>query len=347
MISSRRRAALFALVAIAVWARVGLAFAQQSVEPFYRGRTVTILVGANSGGGYDAYARLIGHRLGRYIPGNPTIVYSYMPGAGGAAAISYINNVAQRDGTVINAAVGPALLDPLLVAGSTSRFDPLRQNYVGSAAAEVAACLVRSDAAVKSFADVFSTELILGSTGGSTHDLPTALKNVLGAKIRLINGYPGSRELLLAIEKDETQGLCGVGFTSIVSQHPEYARPGGPMRFLVQETLAREPALDSLGVPRAIDFARTEEQKQILSVVYAHLEFTRPFLMAPDAPAERVAALRLAFDRAVADPETGEEAASQSLVLSPMRGEELGARIRALYSLPHEIIDKARQATAD
>ena len=337
----RRWLALFCL-----WLSMGHARAQDAIEQFYRGKNLTIVIGSNVGGGYDAYGRLVGRYIGKYLPGHPTVVYNNMVGAGGATAVNYLVSIAPRDGTVIAATSSGSLLEPLLGERGIVKYDPRAFNYIGSANAEVSTCLMRKDARVQTFADVFSTEAIIGSSGGTTHDMPTALKTTLGAKFRLISGYPGTREVLLAMDKGEVQGICGMGYTSVVSQRPEWRAPDAPVRVLVQETIRTDPELDRAGVPRALNFARTPEQRQILEIIYGQFAFTRPFVMAPDAPRERVEAIRAAFARTLADPDLLADAARQGLQPSLMTGAKLEATIKALYATPRDIVEKARAAIA-
>ena len=336
------------LVLIAVMARLAVApaAAQDSVEAFYRGRTMTFMIGSNVGGGYDAYARLVGRHIGTYIPGRPLVVPSNMAGAGGNTVSNYVYNVAPRDGTVVAATSPGSLLDPLLGDKTALRHDPLKFNYIGSATGEVFTCILRKDAGVQKFEDAFSKEVIIGVSGGTTHDMPRALVNVLGVKFRLVSGYPGTREIAFAMDKGEVQGLCGQGIANISWQRPDWFVEGSPVRVLVQESIKGDPELTRRGVPLALDFAKTREQRQILEIVYAQGVFTRPYFMAPDVPAERVEAVRKAFAQALADPELLAEAGKQMLAVNLLAGAELDGMIRAIYATPPDIVEKVRKAIA-
>ncbi len=321
------------------------AVAQDSVEAFYRGKTITIIIGSSPGGGYDAYARLIGRHIGKYIPGKPTVIPSNMNGAGGNAASNYIYSVAPRDGTVIGASSPGSLLDPLLaVEKSSLKHEPLKFNYLGSANGEFFTCIVRNDAGLKSFADVFEKEVIIGVSGGTTHDMPRALVNVLGAKMKLVAGYPGTREVMLAMDKNEVQGICGQGIANISWQRPDWFSDGSPVRVIVQESINGDPELNKKGVPLAINFAKTSEQKQILEIVYAQGLFTRPYFVAPDVPQDRVEALRKAFAQVLADPDLLAEADKQKLMISTMSGPDLAAMIAKIYAAPTDVVEKVRKA---
>ena len=323
------------------------ALAQDAVESFYRGRTITFVIGSNAGGGYDAYARLVGRHIGKYIPGHPTIVPSNMGGAGGNTASNYVYVVAPRDGTVVGATSAGSLLDPLLAEKNTLKHDPLKFNYIGSANGEFFTCTIRNDAGVNTFADVFSKEVIIGVSGGTTHDMPRAAVNVLGAKFRLIAGYPGTREIMLAMDKGEVQGLCGQGIANLSWQRPDWFQPGSPVKVIAQESITGDPELNRQGVPLTINYAKTAEQRQILEIVYAQGVFTRPFVMAPDVPPERVDAMRKAFMQALADPELLTDAKQQLLTVIPVPGDQLDGMIRKIYATPPEIVEKVRKAIVD
>jgi tripartite-type tricarboxylate transporter receptor subunit TctC len=318
--------------------------AQDAVETFYRGKTIRLLIGANVGGGYDAYARLLGRHIGKYIPGRPAILPSNMAGAGGNTLLNHVYVQAPRDGLVLAAPSPGALLDPLLGDKTNLRHEPLKFNYIGSATGEVFTCMVRNDATAKSFEDVLSKEVILGSSGGTTQDMPRALVNVLGAKFKLIGGYRGTMEVALAVERGEVQGICGQGYANILWQRPDWFRPGSPVRVLAQESIAGDPELNKLGVPRTLDFAKTPEQRQILEIIYAQGVFTRPFVMAPDVPEERVAAIRTAFMQALADPELLADAQKQSLNVIALSGVDLDRMIRKIYATPPDLVEKVRRA---
>ena len=318
----------------------------QDIEAFYKGKTVNLYIGSNVGGGYDAYGRLVARYLGKYIPGKPIVVPSNMVGAGGNIVSNYVYAAAAKDGTAIAATSAGSLLDPLLGDKSALKHDPLKFQYLGSANNEVFTCIVRKDAPVQSFADVLKTEVVMGVSGGTTHDMPRALMNVLGAKFKMIAGYPGTREVTLAMDKGEVQGLCGMGYSSILSQRPDWFREGSPVRVLAQETIKGDPDLDKAGVPLTMSFARTEEQKTILSIVYAQGVFTRPFVMAPEVPRERFLAMRKAFLQALADPDLIADATRQGLTVTALPGDELEGMIRKIYATPPDVVEKVRKAIA-
>ena len=319
--------------------------AQDAVAQFYRGKTVTIIVGSSAGGGYDTYGRLMARFFSRHVPGNPAVVAQNMPGAGSNLMSAYVANVAAKDGTVIGASYAGAILEPLIGQNPSGKYDPSKLNYIGSANTETFLCLARADAPVKTFADVFTHELIVGASadGGSTRDFPVLLNNVLGTKFKIVSGYPGSREIELAIENGEVQGQCGIEWSSVVSTHPEWVRDH-TVNILAQEETNGYPDLNKAGVPRTIDFAKTPEQRQILELVYSQEIFGRPFMVAAEVPKERVEALRKAFMETWADPDLLAEAKKIDLDVAPTSGADVQALIAKVYATPPEIVAKAKEA---
>jgi tripartite-type tricarboxylate transporter receptor subunit TctC len=323
----------------------GGAAAQDAVADFYRGKTVTITVGSAVGGGYDAYARLVARHLGRHIPGNPTIVVQNMPGAGSNRAASFVALQAPKDGTAIGAIQPGGVLWTLLF-NQPVQHDPSKLVMIGSANRDVYLCLVRSDAGVKSFQEVLNTkEVIIGTAGegAAIRDMPVLLVNVLGAKLRLVAGYAGSREILIAMERNEVQGICGMGWASISMQHSDWIK-NGFVRILAQEDMKGEPAVSQMGVPLTVAFAKSEEDRQVMELIYSQSLFGRPYMLPPGVPPERVAALRKAFMAALADKELIAEAAKARLELAPMSGEDMQALVARLYALPARISERAKQA---
>lgn len=322
----------------------GAARAQDSVADFYRGKEIVLVIGSSAGGGYDTYARLIARYLGRYIPGNPAIVPQNMPGAGSNKAGGYIYSVAPKDGTAIGAVFPGILLQPL-IGNVPTPHDPSKFIYVGSANSDAYLCIARKDAPVHSFKDLLSHVLIIaGATeGATTRDLPVVENNLLGAKFRIVSGYPGMREDTMAIEQNEVQGVCGYGWASLESQHPEWLTRGF-INIIVQESIKGYAKLNAMGIPRTADFAKSEEDRQILELVYSQGVFGRPYVLPPGVPAERVAALRKAFMAALADKELIAEADHMKLDVDAISGEDLQAMVARIYRLPLSVAARAKQA---
>jgi tripartite-type tricarboxylate transporter receptor subunit TctC len=320
------------------------AAAADPVAQFYAGKQIDLVVGSSAGGGYDAYARLVARYLSRYIPGNPTIVPQNMPGAGSNKAGGYIYSVAPKDGTAIGAVFPGIILQPLIGHVPTPH-DPSKFIYLGSANSDAYMCIARKDAPVHTFKDLLSQTLIIaGATeGATTHDLPVVENNLLGAHFRIVSGYPGMRENTMAIESGEVQGVCGYGWASLESQHPEWLTRGF-INIVVQESINGYAKLNAMGVPRTADFAKSEEDRQALELLYSQGVFGRPFVLPPGVPAERVAALRKAFMAALADKDLLAEAAKMKLDIDAMSGDELQALVTKLFALPPSVAAKVKSA---
>jgi tripartite-type tricarboxylate transporter receptor subunit TctC len=335
---------ILATAALVIMTTAGSASAQDAVAQFYRGKQINLYIGTSPGGGYDTYARLLARRFGSYIPGNPTIVPQNMPGAGSNKLAGFMYSVAPKDGTAIGAIFSGAILQPLIGENPTQH-DPSKFIYVGNANNEIFICVARSDAPAKTFKDTFDKELIIGSTneGGATRDFPAMLVNVLGAKLRLVTGYAGSNEIILAIERNEVQGICGVGWSSIIAQHPQWLT-NGFARILTQLATKGHPTMNQMGVPLAIDSAKTDEERQVINLIYSQLTFGRPYVLPPGVPADRVAALRKAFMAALQDKDTLAEAEKMKLDLDALSGEEVQAEVAKAYAMPPNIVERAKQA---
>jgi tripartite-type tricarboxylate transporter receptor subunit TctC len=331
-----------ALVVAAVCLAASAACAQD--EAFYRGKTVTITVGSAVGGGYDTYARLVGRHLGRHIPGNPTIVVQNIPGAGSNKAASFVALQAPKDGTAIGAIQSGAILQPL-ISDQPIPHDPSKFVMLGSANRSVYLCVVRADAPVKTFQEAFDKEVIIGTSGeGATlREMPIMLINVLGVKLRIIGGYAGSREIIVAMERNEVQGMCGMDWSSLATQQRNWISSGF-VRLLAQEDLQGHPEMNRMGVPLTISFAKTPEDRQVMEMIYSQNLFGRPYLVPPGTPPERVAALRRALAAMLQDPALLADAERSGLDIGPMGGEELQALVARLYALPPRIIERAKQS---
>jgi tripartite-type tricarboxylate transporter receptor subunit TctC len=314
----------------------------QDVAAFYKGRSISMFIASAVGGGYDAYARLVGRHIGKYIPGNPTIVPMQMPGASGNTAIQHMYTL-PKEGTAFAAIQPGAITKPIYDQRKRIQYDFTQLVYLGSANTEVNLCWVRKDAPVQSFNDLFSKELIIGAggEGDSTRDFPVVENNVLGTKYRVIQRYPGVRDTVLAIDRNEVQGLCGTGVPAMMVQRPEWVAGTGLGKMLVQQNVKGSARLNTMGVPRTADFAKTPEDRQVLELVYAQQQFGRPFVMPPGSPPERVAAIRQAFVQALADKELLAEAAKMNLDIDILSGNDLQDIVSRIYSTPAPIVKRA------
>jgi tripartite-type tricarboxylate transporter receptor subunit TctC len=340
---------LFRLLAMFALLGFPSALAQDSVAQFYKGRQITVIVGSSAGGGYDIYARLLARHMPKYIPGNPSIIVSNMPGAGSNAAVAHIYNVAPKDGTFIgapqNSAIMDALFDATLGNARRLRHDATKLVHIGSATTDHYVCIARSDAPIKTFQQALTQEFLIGASqpGTSTRDYPAMLNNTTGAKIKQVSGYPGTREITLAIEKNEVHGLCGFSWSSLQAQKPDWIKSGF-IRVIVQEHDKGNPEINKMGVPLAVDFATSPENRKIMELIYSSETFGRPYLTAPDVPAERVAALRKAFLETMADKELLADAQRIGLSIDPISGEDLQRLAADIFATPVPFVEKTKDA---
>ncbi len=318
------------------------AAAQDPIAAFYKGRTINLYIGSSVGGGYDTYGRLLARHVSKYIPGNPVIVPSNMTGAGGNIVAAHVANVAAKDGTVMAIVLPGTVTDPLYGGREKVKHDPATLKYLGSANSEVNMCYARADAPVKTAADLATRELVIGASaeGGSSRDQPAVQNNLLGHRFRIVSGYPGSREIFLAIEKNEVSGICGLGLPAVRQQRADWLEKGF-LRILTQDNARGDPKIDA---PRTVDLAKTPEDRQIMELIYSQQDFGRPFIMAPETPPERLAALRRAFMRALADRDLLAEAERLKIDVTPVSGEDLQALVGKIYATPPAMVEKAKAA---
>jgi tripartite-type tricarboxylate transporter receptor subunit TctC len=269
-----------------------------------------------------------------------------MPGAGSNKAAGFIYSVAPKDGTVIGAVFPGAIMDPLLGDKGKVQHDSTKLIYLGSANNEVAITVIRADAPAKTFQDLFTKGMIsaASASGGSSRDFPAVLNNVLGTKINLVTGYPGTKDMTLAIERGEVQGTGGYLWSSLKTQNPDWLPKEGKMRILVQEAIKGNAELTKMGVPLAMDFAKSDEDKQVLELIYGQLVFGRPYILPPGTPAGRVAMLRKAFDETVKDKGFLADAAKARLTVDSVSGEEVQALVAKIYAAPDKIVQRAKEA---
>jgi tripartite-type tricarboxylate transporter receptor subunit TctC len=332
------RPALAGLIAFS-WTAAACA---DPVADFYRGRTVTVSVGFSAGGGYDLHARTLARYLGRHIPGMPSIVVKNAPGAAGLTLVNSLYNSAARDGTEIATFDRAIPLEPLLEP-DTARFDPLQLNWIGSTDNDASTCYAWHTAAVKTMDDLMRQELIVGATGsiGDAVSFPRLLNAVLKTKFRVITGYPGSTEALLAMERGETQGFCSMGFATLEATHPDWVRDH-KVNILVQLALAKNK--DHPEVPLALDLAKTEADRQAITLIVSPNLFARPFTSTPGVPPERVAALRQAFNDTVNDPDYIAEATARALHIQLVTGAEIEQVLRRVYATPRAVVERVTAA---
>lgn len=342
--SIRRGAQLLAAtMAAALAATFSFEAAAQDVAQNFRGKQIRMLIGSSAGGGYDLFARTIAAHWSKHIPGNPIFVPQNVPGALSLQVANNIFSIAPKDGTVIGA-VNPQIVSRTILDAGAARFDARQFTWIGSALREFQILVARSDAPVKSFDEAFQKELILGGSGGATDTFPIITNAVLGTRFKVVTGYPGTREVNLAMDRGEVQGNGAITWASIKATMADMLA-AKRIRLLVQFGLKKHPDLPD--VPDALDYAKTAEQRDALMLLFATQEFGRPYIAPPGLPAPIAAALQTSFMQTMRDPAFLEEANRRGLDIDPTPSEEIDALVRQLYATPEPTVQRVRDIFAN
>src|SRR3984957_19418700 len=307
-------------------------------DEFFKGKTVTLVVGYSAGGGYDQYARALARHLGSAIPGNPSVLVQNMPGAASLTAVGYLDANAPKDGTVIT------MFDPGLITESFASPDVFKVNFadyqwIGTMLRDIRICYAWGATGIKTWDDMMKRkEFLIGTTakGSNAYVNGAILRKVFSAPVRQIAGYPGSNEQRLALERGELEGNCG-SWSAMPQDWLLHDKINPLVRFS-----PKRPADMPASVPFISDLATTPEQKDLLAVLNASAELGRPFIVAKAVPPERVEVLRTAFQATLADAAFEAEAQAQSLPLDPVPGEEAAAIISKIYSAPPELARRVK-----
>jgi len=330
---------LAAAAALAAFAAPAVTADAQSVPEFYRGKSIDLEIGYSVGGGYDLYSRLIARHLGAHIPGEPTVVPKNMEGAGSLRLANYLYSAAPRDGTVIGAISRGAAFDPLLNE-SGAQFDASKFSWIGSANNEVSVCVALTSSGVTSFNDLLSKPLTIGSNGvgDDTYQFPAVMNAELGTKFNIVTGYPGGNDISLALERGEVQGRCGWSWSSIVATRMNWIRS---KRITVLVQLSLQKHRDLPDVPLIMDLAKNDEQRQLFKLVFARQVMGRPYLAPPAIPADRLAALRRAFDATMTDKDFLYDTEQNKFEINPVSGEDVEKLLEEIYRTPPQVVKKA------
>lgn len=341
-INKKITAILLAIVSFVTMLAVGSPARSDEVEDFYKGKVVNVIIGFSAGGGYDLYARLLARHIGKYIPGNPTVVPQNMPGAGTLKAAQYLFSVAPKDGTYIGTFTRSLPLSPLFGLPGAN-FDPRKFVWLGSITHDTILCLSWHESKIKTFNDTLSAEYRVGGEGKSSDpDLyATLLKSVLNSKAKLVTGYPGSADIVLAMERGELDGLCGISYSTLKSRHASWLA-NKQLNILVQGGMEKDPELPD--TPMLLDLAKNEEQRKIIELYLAPQTIARPFVASPGIPEARARALQAAFAKTMQDKEFLAEAEKLHLDVNPVGGDEILKILNSIYETPKDTITKAAMA---
>ena len=330
-----------ALLFFFVFGAAAAADAQGDVAAFYRGKQIRMIVGSAVGGGYDLFARVVARHLVNHIPGNPHILVQNQPAAGGVVMTNQLYNQGPKDGTVIGVPINGIPTAPLLQAGT--QFDQTRLTWIGSTNREAYVAFVWHSVPVRSIAELTSKEVVVGATtpGTTMVDFPQLVNEVLGFKFKIVRGYQGTPQINLAIERGEVQGMGGLGWASVKAQTPHWISER-KIRVLAQYGFKRYAELAD--VPTMLELARSDADRQAMTMLFARTEYGRPYFLPPDVPVERVAALRRAFDATMIDPAFLAEATRLQFDVDPLTGEQVQALVGELAATPREVVARVRAA---
>jgi len=331
------RKSLLIVATVAALASVAKA---DSVADFYKGRSVSMIIGYSVGGGYDAYARLLAHYFGRHIPGEPSIVPQQITGAGSLRAANYLFSVAPKDGSVLGTFSRSMGIAPLL---GQAEFDSQKFTWLGSMTDDNTTCVTWNSSPIKTWTDFLTKPSKLGGLGADADPDIWALlyKNVFGAKLRLVSGYPGTNDVVLAMERGEVDGLCGLSWSTIRTRHAEWLTSHS-VNIIVQAALKKEPEIAA--VPLATDLVSNPEQLQIIRLLLASQAMARPFVAPPEIAADRKSALTAAFDATMRDADFLAEAQKLNFEIHPVSAATIDALLAEVYATPKDVLSRAAKA---
>jgi tripartite-type tricarboxylate transporter receptor subunit TctC len=333
----------FAASSLALLAAVlGTSAQAQPAESFFKGKTVQVIVGYPPGGGFDLYARLLTEYMGKHLPGNPTLILQHMPGADSVKMANYVYGVAPQDGTILGLPIHTLVLNEVLWKDDTGQFKIARFNWIGRLDAIDLTMLAWHTAGIRTIEDVKRKELIIGSTSvkGTVAMVPTALNRMIGTKFKLVQGYTGTREQMLAVERGEVQGMGNAPWSTLKISNPDWV-PDHKAYLLYLIGLKRAPDLPD--VPTIVELAPDDESRKVMQLLASTSEMGRSFMAGPNVPADRVAVLRKAFDETANDPALREDAAKRQINLNPMSGQQLQTLIGEVTSYPDALYERTRE----
>ncbi|MFN3890455.1 MAG: Bug family tripartite tricarboxylate transporter substrate binding protein [Beijerinckiaceae bacterium] len=319
---------------------VSLAKGETPAE-FYAGKRLTMIVAAPAGSGYDMGARILSRHYGRHIPGTPGVIVQNMPGGGGRTGTAYVYSAAPRNGTVIAAVQSFIAVDPLFAADNTkAHFDPRQFNWLGSIANSTSVTVVTREAKAKKWQDLYDNEVVVGGVGAATPmvTFPYLFSRLLGMKFKVVAGYLGGPDVDLAMERGEIQGRVDYSWHTLKATRADWIEQG---KIVPMFQLGLAPHPDLKHIPMLLDLVKEEEQKRILEVVFMSYAFGRAFLTTPETPADRLAALRQAFEAAMTDEAFLAEAEAAKMEVNPVSAQRLQDLVANAYAQPPSLIARA------
>jgi tripartite-type tricarboxylate transporter receptor subunit TctC len=317
--------------------------AADPVADFYKGKQIKMIIRSGVGGGYDLYARVLGAHIGKHIPGNPTVIPINMPGGGGIKAANYVAVVAPKDGTILTMVSQGLAVDQALGINNGLEADLRDFNWVGNMSSHNQVTVMWHSSPTKTFEDARKRETVIGCTGAGSisTQVPAIYNNVLGAKFKLVVGYPDGTDVNLAMERGEVEARATNPWVSYKATTPHLVTE---KKIIPIMQVGMEKEADLPNVPLLRDLARNPEEKQILDFISRSVSIGRPIATTPGVPAERVAALRKAFDATLADPAFLADTEKQRMEIRAMTGEQLARLVKDIIETPPDVRDKVKLA---
>ena len=337
---SAMRAVLIAAVLPAALLPAASALAQ-TPEGFFKGRQITFLIGAGAGGGYDAYFRTFARYVVHHIPGNPSIVPKNMPAASGLAAANTLYTSSDRDGATIGAFPNNIPMNTLF-GNPGARYDARKLNWLGSIGKLENVCATWITSPIKTIAQAREREVIVAAAAATSNSaiMPKVLNALIGTKFKIVSGYDPGSGMTLALESGETEGVCGLSWSTIKAARPQWIK-NDKLNVLVQLGLAKLPELPN--VPSGLDLVSDPVKKQVLELILIRQEIGRPLAAPPGVPADRLEVLRQAFDDTMKDPEFLAEAAKLQLEIEPLDAHAIDTLLANAFASPKAIVAQAAE----
>ena len=311
----------------------------ETVKDFYASKTISLTIGYPPGGGFDSSARLLIRHMSRHIPGQPTMVPRNMPGAGSLVAANYLYNLAAKDGTEFGIIGGSVPFGPLWSRDGV-KFEAVKFNWIGSMDRWTGIALMWGQAPITSLDKALVQDVTIGATGSGdvTSIYPRVLNAMIGTRFKIVGGYQGTSDLSLAMERGEIHGRLGWCWDCVKSEKPDWVS-GGKIKVMMQLGMIKDPELQ--GIPHILDLVRTEEDRQIIRLVFGSQDMARPFLAPPGVPQDRLTALRKAFEEALTDKDLLSEAQRTNLPIKLTTAQEIEKLIAEVYATSPDVIDRA------
>jgi tripartite-type tricarboxylate transporter receptor subunit TctC len=313
-----------------------------AVADFYKGKTVSIVIGHEVGTGFDIYGRVLARHLPRHIPGNPSIIVQNMTGASGITAANWLANVAPKDGTVMATFVHTVPFEPLF-GNNAAKYDPNKLVWIGNMEESLGTCGVSSASGIAKFDDLLEKETVFGATGatGPLSKFAFAVRNLLGAKIKVVHGYKGSASVKIAVQRGEVHGVCALPISTLKSFWRDEL-DAGRFKPIIQLSGGKSPEL--VGIPHVNDYAKTEEDRQVYDLIFGAQALGRIFVSPPDMPPDRMKALRSAFMATMADAQFLADATTTQIDIVPNTGEEVATMLARYTSTSKAVVERAKRA---